>query len=197
MSSLIRRPIRSILPTMELIVKDIKEYYWDQPSPFLVEQLPRIQKGRALDLAMGEGRNAVYLAEKGFVVDGVDLSRKSVQKAASLARSRGVRINGIVADLEQYTIRPRRYDLIACFFYLARPLFQEIINALRPGGAILYQSVTTEEMKINPSFPKERCLAPNELLHAFKALRILYYDESPPIEGKSHSAVASLLAVKD
>lgn len=181
---------------MDLVVKDIKEFYWDQPAPFLVEQLSRIKKGRALDLAMGDGRNAAYLAENGFEVDGVDISAKAVQRAGALARSRGVQINGIVADLEKYLIRPDRYDLIVCFFYLARPLFREMMNGLRPGGAILYQSVTTEEIKINPAFPTEWCLAQNELLLAFRSLRIVYYNEAPPIAGRSHSAVASLLAVK-
>ena len=179
-----------------LILKEIKEYCWDRPVPFLVEQLPRLRKGRALDLAMGEGRNAVYLAEQGFAVDAVDISEKAVRKGAALARSRHVSINGIVADLDHYRIAPNRYDLICCFFFLARPLFPAIQKALRPGGALVYQSVTTEELKINPTFPREWCLEPNELLHAFGDLRILFYHESPPEGTTSHSAVASLLAIR-
>lgn len=179
-----------------LVLKDIKEYFGDRPVPFLVEQLPRLQKGRALDLAMGEGRNALFLAENGFTVDGVDLSEEAVRKAQALARARGVSINAVIADLDRFSIAPESYDLICCFFYLARPLFSEMKSALRPGGAILYQSVTTEELKINPAFPKEWCLEPNELLHAFKGLRILHYRESPPQGNTSHSAVASLLAVR-
>lgn len=179
-----------------LILKDIKEYYWDKPVPFLVEQLPRLRKGRALDLAMGEGRNAVYLAEQGFTVDAVDISEKAVRKGTALARSRGVSIHGIVADLDHYRIPPNRYDLICCFFFLARPLFPAMKEGLRPGGAIVYQSVTIEELKINPTFPREWCLKQNELLHAFKALRTLYYHESPLQGTTSHSAVASLLAVR-
>jgi SAM-dependent methyltransferase len=177
-------------------VKDIKDYYWDKPLPFLVEQLPNVPKGRALDLAMGEGRNAVYLAQQGFTVDGVDLSEPSVRKGIGLARSRGVRINGIVADLARYIIRPDHYDLICCFFFLDRSLFPAMIEGLRPGGAILYQSVTTDELTINPSFPREWCLEPNELLRAFRSLRILYYRETGPINRESHSALASLLTVR-
>jgi tellurite methyltransferase len=181
---------------MSIVVKDVKEYYWDKPLPFLVEQLPKVRKGRALDLAMGEGRNAVYLAEQGFVVDGVDISREAVQKGMRLAQSRGVRINGVVADLGRYIVRPGHYDLICCFFFLDRTLFPAMIAGLRPGGAILYQSVTTDELQINPSFPLEWCLEPNELLRAFKPLRVLYYRESGLTEGQSHSALASLLAVR-
>ncbi len=179
-----------------LILKDIKEYYWDKPVPFLVEQISRLRKGRALDLAMGEGRNAVYLAEQGFTVDAVDISEKGVRKGTELARSRGVSINGIVADLDHYRIPPNRYDLICCFFFLARPLFTAIKEGLRPGGALIYQSVTVEELKINPTFPRAWCLEQNELIHAFKDLRILYYHESPLQGTTSHSSVASLCAVR-
>jgi len=178
-------------------LKDVKDFYWDQPLPFLVEQLPRLSRGRALDLAMGEGRNAVYLAQREYIVDGVDLSVPSVQKAMALARSRGVRIHGIVADLGQYAIRPESYDLICCFFFLERDLFPAILRGLRPGGSLLYQSVTIDEIQINPSFPREWCLRHNELLHAFKSLRVLYYQETGLIEGKSHSALASLLAERE
>jgi SAM-dependent methyltransferase len=181
---------------MSIVVKDIKEYSWDKPLPFLVEQLPNVPKGRALDLAMGEGRNAVYLAQQGYKVDGIDLSEPSVRKGMGLARSRGAQINGIVADLGHYAIRPNRYDLICCFFFLDRSLFPAMIGGLRPGGAILYQSVTIDELEINPSFPREWCLEPNELLRSFKSLRVLYYRETDPINQESHSALASLLAVR-
>lgn len=181
---------------MAIVVKDIKDYYWDKPLPFLVEQLSKAPKGRALDLAMGEGRNAVYLAENGFTVDGVDLSEPSVRKGIGLARSRGVQINGIVADLATYTIRPNHYDLICCFFFLDRTLFPAIIEGLHPGGAVIYQSVTTDELQINPSFSPEWCLEPNELLRAFKSLRVLYYRETGLTNQESHSALSSLVAVR-
>ncbi|MBI3805788.1 MAG: methyltransferase domain-containing protein [Nitrospirae bacterium] len=161
-----------------------------------MESLPRLKKGRALDLAMGEGRNALYLAQNGFQVDGVDLSEEAVRKATALARSHRATIHPIVADLNHFSIRPKSYDLICCFFFLARPLFSAMAQGLRSGGAIVYQSVTTEELKINPNFPKEWCLDPNELLHAFKSLRVLSYQEAPPQGTTSHSAVASLLAVR-
>lgn len=166
-----------------------------RPLPFLVERLPGLRPGRALDLAMGEGRNAVYLAEKGYAVDGVDRSEGSVRKAMGLARIREVSLHGVVADLEDYRIPPQSYDLICCFFYLARPMFADIQAALRPGGALIYQSVTTDETRINPDFPQEWCLEPNELLHAFPALRVIYYRESDPEDGRSHSALASLVAL--
>src|SRR5581483_5264756 len=171
------------------------------PLAFLVTQIPSPQSGRALDLAMGDGRNAIYLAQQGYQVDGVDLSEPAVRRAVASARALGLSINGIVADLENYTIRPGRYDLICCFFYLARPLFPAMQQALRPAGKLIYQSVTTDECLYNPHFPKAWCLERNELLPAFQALRILYYEESatPALisKGMTHTALASLVAVRE
>jgi len=175
-------------------IRDVREYDWNRPLSFLADQIDRLPRGRALDLAMGEGRNAVYLAQQGYQVDGVDLSEPSVLKAMELARSRSVQLRGIVADLATFQVQPGFYDLICCFFFLERSLFPSMIRGLRPGGVILYQSVTIEELEINPSFPIKWCLKPNELLQAFRPLRILYYRETGPVEKSSHSALASLVA---
>jgi SAM-dependent methyltransferase len=187
---------------MEIPLQEINDEN-DPPVSFLVEQLSSVKGGRALDLAMGNGRNAIYLAQQGYEVDGIDLSEKAVRRAVASARSIGLSINGIIADLDQFVLSPNRYDLICCFYYLARPLFPSMKRALRPGGKIIYQSVTTDECLFNPGFPKEWCLEPNELLHAFEELRILYYEEktlSPPapqMKGMTHTALASLVAVRD
>ena len=94
------------------MLQNLGDDRWTQPLPFLVEQLERLPRGRALDMAMGQGRNAVYLARQGWTVDGVDRSPAAVQKAMALAGSLGVHVNGIVADLGTYEIRPGSYDLI-------------------------------------------------------------------------------------
>jgi tellurite methyltransferase len=173
----------------------------DPPLPFLVEQVACGPRGRALDLAMGNGRNAIYLAQQGYEVDGIDLSEEAVRRAIASARSLGLSINGIIADLDQFPLAPDRYDLICCFYYLARPLFPSMKTALRPGGKIIYQSVTTDECLFNPDFRKEWCLERNELLNAFRDLRILYYEESTVpstvAKGMSHTALASLVAVRE
>lgn len=179
----------------------LRELNDEPPLPFLVEHVAGVKKGRALDLAMGNGRNAIHLAKQGYEVDGIDLSETAVRRAVASARSLGLSINGIIADLDQFPLAPDRYDLICCFYYLARPLFQSMKRALRPGGKILYQSVTTDECRFNPNFPKEWCLAPNELLLAFRDLRILYYEESnvpaAVAKGMTHTALASLVAVRE
>jgi 2-polyprenyl-3-methyl-5-hydroxy-6-metoxy-1,4-benzoquinol methylase len=88
----------------------------NEPALFLVEHIGLLPRGLVLDVAMGEGRNAVYLAKMGFSVEGVDRSADAVQKALELAVSNGVTIRAEVADLEKnYQIKPDTYDVIICF----------------------------------------------------------------------------------
>ena len=77
-----------------------------EPAEFLKDHINRLPQGRALDIAMGEGRNAVYLAKKGFIVDGVDISEVGLKKTRLLARNNHVMINTIDADLNTYQIKP-------------------------------------------------------------------------------------------
>ena len=90
-----------------------KEYiYGKDPIKFLQENVELLTKGKALVLAMGEGRNAVFLAKNGFDVDGCDISEKAVEKCEFLAWENGVTLNAFVADLEEYKIPAGKYDLI-------------------------------------------------------------------------------------
>jgi SAM-dependent methyltransferase len=180
---------------MNIVLQNLGDDRWTEPLPFLVAQLDRLPRGRALDLAMGLGRNAVYLARQGWTVDGVDLLLPAVQKAMALASSFGVRLNGIVADLKEYEIRPASYDLICCFYFLERRLFPVILQGLRPGGAVLYQSVMIDQLALRPDFPKEHCLKHNELLDIFRDLRVLYYREAVVNILGTDAAVASLFAM--
>jgi 2-polyprenyl-3-methyl-5-hydroxy-6-metoxy-1,4-benzoquinol methylase len=82
------------------------------PAPFLKENVDLLPVGHALDIAMSEGRNAVFLAKKGFIVDGVDYSEVALRKARLLAHENHVTINTINADLTQYQIKSEAYDVI-------------------------------------------------------------------------------------
>ena len=83
-------------------------------------------EGQALDLAMGEGRNALYLAERGYQVTGVDISDVGVARAAALAQENNLNLRTVVADLDNYAIKENEYDLISCFYFLDRRLFPAI-----------------------------------------------------------------------
>ena len=79
-----------------------------EPNPFLKKHIRLLPKGKALDIAAGEGRNAVFLAQHGFEVDAVDISEKGLKKARKLAREKRVKINTFLIDLDQYQIKKRK-----------------------------------------------------------------------------------------
>lgn len=175
-----------------------KEYiYGKDPIKFLQENVELLTKGKALVLAMGEGRNAVFLAKNGFDVDGCDISEKAVEKCESLARENGVTLNAFVADLEEYKIPSGKYDLITCFYYTQRNLIPQIKEGLREGGMVMFETYTIDQLKYGNDAPGPKnpdyLLKHNELLDSFRDFHILYYKEGEIAENKS---VASLIARK-
>jgi 2-polyprenyl-3-methyl-5-hydroxy-6-metoxy-1,4-benzoquinol methylase len=175
-----------------------REYiYGKEPINFLEEKLDLLVKGKALVLAMGEGRNAVFLARNGFDVDGCDVSDKAIEKSKILARENGVTLNAFVADLEEYKIPANRYDLITCFYYTQIDLIPQIKEGLRKGGMVMFETYSIDQLKYgkDASGPKNPAylLKHNELLDSFRDFRILYYREGEIAENKS---VVSLIAQK-
>jgi SAM-dependent methyltransferase len=163
-----------------------------EPATFLVENLQQLPIGRALDLAMGEGRNAVYLAKKGFDVVGVDISEVAVRKAKHLARENGVRIQTVIADLHKYQLQPESYDVILVFYYLQRSLVPQIVRALKPGGVLVFESETVDDLKHHKTQNHAGLLEHGELKTLFNGLSVVKYAETD--DGKR--AVASLVARK-
>jgi SAM-dependent methyltransferase len=152
------------------------------------------RQGRVLDLACGEGGNAVYLAKLGFRVEGVDISLVGLLHAKQLAASKGVRLDLWVADLSDYPLPSDRYDLILNINFLMRTLIKPIDHALKPGGLLIFQTYTREDSKFGRdrySHP-EYYLYPRELLGFFPEYRVWYYYEGSWGERQ----IASLIAEK-
>ena len=166
-----------------------------EPAPFLVENVGLLPKGLVLDVAMGNGRNAIYLAKAGFTVEGVDLSPEGVNRALESSREAGVTIRAQIADLEShYQIRKGAYDVIICFNYLQRSLIPQIKDGLRPGGMVVYETFIVDQAQLfgkprNPDY----LLRYNELLDTFREFRCLRYREGI-IENRK--AIASIIAQK-
>ena len=169
-----------------------------EPNPFLKKHIYLLPKGKALDMATGEGRNAVFLAQNGFEVDAVDISEKGLRKARKLAREKGVKVNALLVDLDHYQIERERYDLIANFYFLKRRLIPKIREGLKKGGKVIFETYLLEHRKLATGGPKQAkyFLKPNELLRLFKDFRILFYREGIIREGGKRKAVASLIAQK-
>ena len=155
---------------------------------------PRRRAGgpKALDLACGAGRNAVYLAERGWDVTACDISLEGLRKAQELARERDVRLKLFCQDLATVVLPAAYFDLIICFFFLQRELFPQIQAALRPHGLLVYKTYTTDQLPFRgrPRHPMH-LLQPQELLEAFRGFRVLCYQEIMKDRG-----VAQLIAQK-
>lgn len=170
------------------------------PSSFLVENFELLPKGLALDLAMGEGRNAIFLATRGFDVDGVDENAKSIAAARAAARKLGAPIRAIVGSVEDgtYIIPLETYDVIAVFNYLHRPLFKDIRDGVLPGGVLIYQTFTVDQPRFGKPTDPDHLLQPDELRQVFADWDILRYREfiGPSRRGGQMRAVAGIVARK-
>ena len=150
------------------------------PVRFLAENYQFIPfEGTVLDMGMGEGRNAVFLAQKGYRVTGIDISSVAVKKAHMLAEEFGVKFKGVVASLNDYKIAPATFDAIICFYYVDRSLIEKMKTWLKPGGILMYEAYTVREMKTKkaPEYNPEYYLKEQELLQLFSGMRVLKYEE--------------------
>ncbi|MBL7172262.1 MAG: class I SAM-dependent methyltransferase [Desulfobacteraceae bacterium] len=164
------------------------------PAHFLVENVELLPRGRALDVAMGNGRNAVFLAGIGFEVEGVDISPESVGNALKAAQNSGVTFTARVADLEAgYPIEKGAYDLIICFNYLYRPLIPKIKQGVRTGGMVVYETYIVDQARFGKPRNPDHLLKHNELIDLFRDFRCLRYHEG--IMG-GRTAIAGIIAEK-
>ena len=113
-----------------------------EPNRFLVEQLGDLAPCRVLDLACGEGRNAVWLAGRGFAVDAIDFSDVALGKARTLAAARGVQVSWIEADVERFDPGAAAFGLVLVLYLhlpwpRMRPVLRRAARAVAPGGTFL------------------------------------------------------------
>lgn len=172
----------------------------DVPSQWLVENaaLLRARAGsgrRALDVASGNGRNALYLAELGFNVDALDISDVAIDGLRAVANERGLPVHARVVDLEDDGLPADTYDVVVNISYLQRDLFGPLARAVGPGGLLLFETFAAAHAaelraRVNPDF----VLAPNELLGAFPDLLVQRYSEGVAERSGRPTAVASLVA---
>jgi len=170
------------------------------PTPLLVESAmalapstaPRKAPLKALDLACGAGRNALWLAEHGWEVTAVDAAPAAIEILRARAAERGLKINAVVANLEkgEFEIEPSRWDLIAMCYYLQRNLFEPAKRGVVPGG-ILISIVHIAEPGEQPTPHR---LRPGQLEQYFAGWEILHRHEGKPNDSAHRRAVAEIVA---
>jgi tellurite methyltransferase len=171
-----------------------------RPAPFLEEVLPLIapprrsgqdadahsgDRPRALDLACGAGRDAVFLGLHGFEVEGWDHAPEALERAGELAQRHGVALRTGLHDLERPDLPPpvRPFDLIVCFRFLHRPLFPWIERALAPGGWLVYETFRAGQERFRRPRRAHFLLGRGELARTFSLLETVRYEEREPAAG--------------
>lgn len=162
------------------------------PTPLVVATAGNLKPGRALDLACGAGRNALWLAEHGWDVTAVDGARTAIDILRNRTLERRREINALVADLEkdEFVIELARWDLILMCYYLQRNLFEPAKRGVAPGGVVI--SIVHI---IEPSEePTAHRLRPGELEKYFAGWEILHRYEGKPTDSAHRRAVAEIVA---
>lgn len=165
------------------------------PSELLISWFDRLPPGRALDVACGTGRNALYLAQRGYRVDAVDISERALQRARHAATARGVSVNWIQHDLEQPLQLASDYAVIIVTYYVDLPMLGRLQGNLAPGGFLLSeQHLQSCEPVSGPKNPAYR-VAPGALAQAVSDLHIHTLEEELYQDGSgAPRAVARLVA---
>ena len=164
------------------------------PTPLLVKIVSGLTPGKALDLACGTGRNAIWLAEHGWSVTAVDGAPTAIDTLNRRARERGLHIETQVADLErlEIAIKPDSWDLIAKCYYLQRSLIPVLRAGVRPGGVAIVIAHLAK-----PGEPiSYKHAAPGELRSFFEGWEILHYFEGHPGDPDHKREVAEIVARK-
>jgi len=156
------------------------ELIWTaEPNRLLTVEAADLAAGRVLDLACGEGRNAVWLAQRGWQVTGVDFSQVGLDKGARLAEQRGVSVQWLQADLLDYVPPPAEFALVTVLYlHIARPAMSDVLRgagaALAPGGVLIVIGHDPTNIEHGHGGPQNPAIlmAPDEIAGALQELRI-------------------------
>lgn len=175
-----------------------------EPNDFLREHVGDLPPGRVLCLAEGEGRNAVFLAGAGFEVAGIDLTEAGVAKTRRLAASRGVVVDARQGDLADADLGTACWQAIVSIFAhtppaVRRRVHRSVVEALAPGGVLLLEAYTPDQIGRGTGGPPTPDLTPTlvqlrdelaglELLHAVELVR-------PVLEGPGHTGPGAVVQV--
>lgn len=135
-------------------------------------------QGTALDLACGLGRNAIHLSRNGLTTTAWDISSEAIQQLNEYVQKEGLTITADVRDLQSEPVPADSFDIIVVSHYLDRSLVNDIINALKAGGLLFYQTFT--KLKVADVGPKnpDYLLDKGELLDLFSGLELIFYSDN-------------------
>jgi 2-polyprenyl-3-methyl-5-hydroxy-6-metoxy-1,4-benzoquinol methylase len=148
------------------------ELFSAKPSAFLARFSRGLKPGRALDVAMGQGRNSIFLAKQGWDVTGYDIADTGLEAARNAAKDAGVRINAVHASHDDFAFGTAQWDLIVMTYTLAdmenAAFLKRVKDSLKPGGIIILEQMNAGGTGKGPA---------NALLRSFQDLRVIHYED--------------------
>ncbi|NNC92662.1 MAG: class I SAM-dependent methyltransferase [Acidimicrobiia bacterium] len=185
----------------------LRELVWTaRPNQFLVSETASLVPGRALDIACGEGRNAVWLAEEGWEVTGVDFSPVGIEKANRLGADRGVEVAWAVVDIVEWKAPSGSYDLVIVFYLHVLPADRRAVlghaaSALAPGGTLLVVGHALRNLTEGYGGPPtaDGLYTPEEVAGELPGLIIERADEvirPVEVDGETHNAIDALVRAR-
>jgi SAM-dependent methyltransferase len=165
-----------------------------RPNAFMVRMISSRTPGRALDVAMGQGRNALWLASQGWAVTGFDISPVGIEVARKEAEKRGLPIETFVTAYEDFQWGKEKWDLILFSYFFPQAVLPKVWDALRPGGLILLEGFHIDTARVRPVGGGYHN---NELFQLLKDYRMLIYEDVQDRQewGLPHGATNRLVRV--
>jgi tellurite methyltransferase len=152
--------------------------------------------GSALDIACGKGRNAIYIAQRGFTVTALDISAVALAEGRRRAQRQALLIDWHLCDLEASALAPAAgdFDLIVNFNYLQRALIRPMQQAVKPGGHVIFETYLIDQAALGHPKNPDYLLQRNELLDCFRDFRVLCYREGKFADGEAAAFRAGIFA---
>jgi tellurite methyltransferase len=149
----------------------------DDPEQIVLEALPLMRPGLALDVAAGLGRNSLALAREGIRCVAVDSSAVAMHKLRQAALEQRLQVQPVVADLANFVIRPDSFDVVLNINFLDRALVPALKRALRPGGVLVFETFLIDQAEIGHPRNPDYLLRHYELREMTAGLELLCYRE--------------------
>ena len=162
--------------------RDAPELWTKEPNAQLVALASELEPGRALDIGAGDGRNAIWLATRGWAVTAIDLSTVALQRAQARAAERGAKLECVVADWREHPLGEAAYELVVVSYMHPQPseraaLFERAARALVPGGHLFTVGVVLADHGRRGPPDSERLYTVQRVREALRGLHVLRCDE--------------------
>lgn len=158
-----------------------REGFYDgapQPNPLLEKFWHAIPAGRVLDIAMGNGRNTLFLAEKGYDVWGIDRLPEALRTARQIIVTRGARVSLVLGDAADLPFRHGSMTGVTVFYFLLRDRMNEVVALLATGGILIYETLLKRQNTVDKRRNPDHLLDDGELISYFGELDLLFYEET-------------------